>query len=626
MNILECIKNSNVLYVLYIFIVCALYGLTLSNILPAYFIHVPLILAFIPISYQAFERLKERKIGTELFLTIATIISLIGGQEKSMTVVLIVMLIAQYLEHIISDRTQHEIDALLNLIPKKALVKIDDEEKEIPIDDIKPGMLVIINTGKAIPVDGTIVQGTAYINESSLTGESIAQEKSAPQSAFAGTFVQEGSIIIKTEKVGEDTLFGKISLMVQKAEEKKAKISILTDKIAFYLVPAMLICIGITWLLTKNLTLVTTLLVFGSPLELTLITPLAILSGIIAAYRNGILVKGGLVLERMAKADMIIFDKTGTLTMGQPEVTRIEVIDPQFTATNLLTIAAIAQKRSAHLFAKAILKKAREQGISIPDAQEYISISGHGVQIKHNDTTYFLGNKHFIASPEHGNITISHTAHENEHEHYSSFYIANASTLLGKIYMQDTIRQDAKKTITDLKDLGIKNFILLSGDKQRIATHIGSLLDIPQAYGEVFPEEKLNMIEKMQTQHHVVVMLGDGINDAPALKQADVGIAMGQEGMEPAIDASDIVFINNNLYDLVFVYALSKRIFTVIRQNILIGFACIHGIGILLTFLGFIDPFKAILFHSISDLAIMFNSARLINFKIKKADKITSIK
>lgn len=611
------IKIYKPLYLIYILFIIVLYILTLVKILSEIIIHVPLILAFIPISYKAFQKLKKRKVGTEFFLTIATIISLIGHQEKAMNVVLIIMLIAEYLEDLISQRTQKEIKSLINLIPKNTLIKINNEEKIIPISEIKSGMLVIVKTGGRIPVDGIIVQGTATINEAALTGESIPKEKNISKQVYAGTFIQTGSITIKTEKVGEDTFFGKISLLVASAEQKKAKISILTDKIALYLVPILLVLIALTWFLTKNLNLVTTLLVFGSPLELTLITPLAILCGIIAAFRNGILVKGGLVLEKFSKADTIIFDKTGTLTIGEPEVEKIEVFDSKYNEQEILKIAAIAEKRSDHILAKAILKKAKEEGIVVPDPENYISVSGHGVEITYNNEKWFLGNKHYIDAPEHGNIKISADI-ESESEQYSSFYIGSIGKLYGKIYITDKIRSDAKSTISDLKKLGFKDLILLSGDKQKIALHIAELLGIPQAQGGVFPDQKLLMIEKLQNKNHIIAMVGDGINDAPALKQANIGIAMGAMGMEPAIEAADIVLITNDLYKVVFVYALSKKMFKVIMQNLLIGFILIHGIGITLTFLGYVDPLKAALLHAISDVAILFNSARLVNFQIKK--------
>lgn len=604
-------------FLIYILVVILLYIFALFSFVPHYFIYVPLALAFLPIFLEALRKLAERKIGTEFFLTMATIISVIGGQEKAMSIVLLIMLIAQYIESLISERTDQAIAGLISLIPKQALVQVDHEEKVVTLSELKVGMKVIVKTGGNIPVDGVIIKGSASINEASLTGESIPVEKSVNNGVFAGTFIEAGSIIIKTEKIGADTFFGKINELVQKSEQKKAKIAILTDTISFYLVPLLLGLIGLTWLITKNLKLVTTLLVFGSPLELTLITPLAILAGIIAAYRNGILVKGGLVLERMAHADTIIFDKTGTLTIGEPVVIKIESYDPGYSEHEILKIAAIAEKRSDHVLAKAILKKAAEENIVISDPEHYVSVSGHGVIVTHANKTCYLGNKHFIEAPEHGNITIANELLPESQE-FSSFYLACEGKLCGKIYIKDQIRSEAKESIDEIKQSGFQKIMLLSGDKQPITQHIASLLGITEAHGEVFPDQKLLIIEKLQKEKHIVAMVGDGINDAPALKQADVGIAMGAMGMEPAIEAADIVLITNELQKIVFVRALSKKIFRVINQNLILGFALIHGIGITLTFLGYIDPLKAALFHGFSDIAILFNSARLINFTLQK--------
>lgn len=602
-------------YVIYIAVAWIVYVAAIAQVIPSFFIYVPLILAFIPIFYKALEKLREKKISTELFLIIATGISLIGHQEKAMSAVLLIMLIAEYLEYLVSARMEKEIKSLMKLMPKRVLIKENNREYTIDLHEVRPGMLVIVKTGTRIPVDGLIMQGNATINEASLTGESIAKEKIVGQEVYAGTFIESGSIIVKAEKIGEDTFFGKITALVEKAEQKKARISIVADKIASYLVPTLLFFIGITWLLTKNLNLVTTLLVFGSPLELTLITPLAILSGIIAAFRHGILVKGGLVLEKLARADTMIFDKTGTLTMGEPEVTKIESFSAAHNEVEVLKIAAIAEKRSDHILAQAILKKAQEKNITIPDPENYVSVSGHGVEIRYRNETCFLGNRHFVEAPEHGNITISPDIVQGESQEYSVFYIGCSGKLYGRIFITDKIREDAKQTISDIKKLGFTRLMILSGDRQIIADRIAEKLGIFQAYGEVFPDQKLQMIEELQNSGHLVAMVGDGINDAPALKQADVGIALGAMGMEPAIEAADIVLVTNDLSKIVFVCALSKKIFSVIKQNLIFGFALIHGIGIILTFMGFIDPLRAALFHGASDILILLNSVRLMNFK-----------
>lgn len=601
-------------YLMYTIFVLALFLVTFTHFVSPFFVHIPLLLAFVPICWKAIADIRHKKIGTELFLVFATIIALIGDQETAMTVILLIMLFAEYLSNLITQRTEHAIAGLIKLIPQNITIQVNHQEQQITAQELKVGMHVVVKTGGRIPVDGVVIQGSAAINEASLTGESVLKEKHQQARVYAGTIVESGALVIRAEKVREDTFFGKIVALVEHAEEKKAHVSLLADKIAWYLVPSLLLFIGLVWLVTSNLNLVMTLLVFGSPLELTLITPLAILAGIIAAFRNGVLVKGGLVLEKFAKSDTIIFDKTGTLTLGEPHITDIEVFNKSYTQKDILTIAAIAEKYSDHVSAKAILKKAHEEGIFLADPEDYVSISGHGVCIRYNNKHCFVGNKHFLEASEHGNIQIpEHAARVLADQ--SSFYVGCDGVLYGKIYMADTIRPQAKETIYRLQREGFKQLVLLSGDQKHIAQQVGAELGIATSYGEVFPDQKLQLIEKFQNQGHIVTMVGDGINDAPALKQADIGIAMGAMGMEPAIDAADIVLITNDLSKIVFVHALSKKIFKVIQQNIFLGFFTIHAFGFLLAFLQAITPVQAALFHAIPDLAILLNSARLANFK-----------
>lgn len=610
--------TKNIFFLGLIALVSCIQLLLFTHIIPAQYYFVPLVCAFIPISISAIKKLFDRKIGTELFVTIATIIAFFAGQPYIMSVVLYIMLIAEYFEHIITARTETALKSLINVIPQKALIKLpDNTEQEIPVEKITPKTQVIIKTGGLIPVDGTVHWGTASVNESSLTGESILVEKKTGDSVFAGTFIVTGSIIITAEKIGAHTFFGKITALVQQAETKKARISLLADKISFYFVPSLLLFILITWLFTHNITIVTTLLVFGSPLELTLITPLAILSGIAAAFKNGILVKGGLVLEKLSQINTIVFDKTGTLTMGEPKIISIQVTDPAYTEQKILTIAAVAEKKADHAYAHAVLTKAAQENITVPDPEQYVSVTGHGVEIIFEKTKYFVGNKHFIEAPEHGNITIPPNKNISYDSPYSILYIGAQGLLCGTIYLNDTMRTEAASTINSLKNLGISRVILLTGDRQTVAQQVGSALGISDIRGELFPDEKLTIIEQLQKDRNIVAMVGDGINDAPALKQADAGIVMGAMGMEPAIDAADIVLTTNDLEKIVFVYGLSKKIFSTIYQNLLFGFLLIHGMGIVLTFFGFINPLRAALIHAVSDIGILLNSVRLINFKIK---------
>jgi heavy metal translocating P-type ATPase len=583
-----------------------------SFFLPTFFIYVPLLLAFLPISFAAFEQIQAKHLGTEVFLVIATVLALIGHGEQAITIVLLIMLFAEYLQDVIESRTESALESLLKLIPETALVKSGIHERLVPVTEIAPGMLIVVKTGNRIPVDGSVKEGSASVNESSLTGESILKEKTQGHEVFAGTYVESGSIIIKAEKVGKNTFFGRIRSLMEQAEKQKASIAQLADRIALIFIPVILFLIVIVWLLTGNIRLIITLLVFGSPLELTLITPLAIIAGSIAAFKEGILVKGGYALERYAHIDTIIFDKTGTLTLGEPEVIDIHSYNKNYSKQDILKIAAIAEKRSGHVLAKAVLKKAAQEGIEVPDPESYNSLAGHGIQITYQGVIYFLGSKHFIEALEHCNIPVEQGAILGTH--HTTFYLGCPGTLCGTVSVADIIRPDAKATVEYFKQSDIQ-VMLLSGDRQEVTTHIAQTLAIDAAYGEIMPDKKLEIIRKLQANKHAVAMVGDGINDAPALKQASVGIALGAMGMEPAINAADIVLMTNHLYKITFMHRLSKKVIRIIKQNIFIGFMVVHTFGIILAFLTNLGPVQAALFHALPDLLILINSARLINFK-----------
>ncbi len=607
-NYIRYYKISSLAYVIFAF---ALF--IAQPLLPSSFLYFSLLIAFVPVLIEALQEAWRKHFSTEFFLVVATLIAVMGKQAHAINAVLLIMLVGHYLEEIIEDRIKSAINSLATLITSAVQVIIDDSEKTIHLDQLKPGMIVVVATGGRIPVDGTIVKGSAAINESSLTGESIPIQKTLNDMVYAGTFIEAGTIFVKVEKVGKSTFFNKIIELVEKTEAKKATVTRASDRVARILIPLVLVFIALVWIITRDLHLIVTLLVFGAPVELTLITPITVLAGTIAAMRNGILVKGGLALEQLSKIDTLIFDKTGTITKGEPEIVSIVSFDPSCTEKDVLRLAAIGQKRSGHIFAKAVLDKAIAAHLIIPDPDEYVSLAGHGVQMMYEGKRYFLGNQHFIQAVEHGNIPMPE--HMNVDPAHSTLFIGSEGKLLGVIAMADTLRSDAAHTIHSFVGAGISNIILLSGDKQSVVDVIAKKIGIKTAYGNKFPDEKLKVIEELQLQKHLVAMIGDGINDAPALIQADIGIAMGAMRMEPAMEAADIVLMKNDLYKTFFVYSLSKKIFSVIYQNIFIGFALVHAVGIVMTFLGYLNPIGAALLHSLSDLIILINSARLVRFK-----------
>lgn len=598
----------------YICFVLILFFLWPTFNLPSVTHYVPLFLALIPIAYEGIVLLFEKKISAEFFLTIATGIAIIGHEETAITIVLFIMLIAHYIEELIEERTEDALAGLVKLIPTDVLVKRDHKEETVPLETIRPGMHIVIKTGGRIPVDGIIISGEASIQEAVLTGESSPLAKGSGQLVFAGTFLEAGSIIIEAQKIGENTLFGKISKLLEEAGKTKAHVVLLADRIAAFFTPAFLIFITIVWFITHNIQTIITLLIFGSPLELALVTPLTMLAALAAAFKRGILIKRSGSLEQLAATDTIFFDKTGTLTMGTPEIVSIKSLDSGYTEKDILLLAAIAEKKSGHVLAQAVLKRAAKENLEVPDPESYVSLTGHGIIIRYQGETYILGNRYFIESKEHGNLRLPPASSETES--FSTFYIATQKKVFGEICLTDHIRHDAQDTIMRLKERGISQIILLSGDKQSVADDVARQLGIEKAYGAVMPDQKLRMLKDLQQKKaHVVAMVGDGINDAPALKQAQVGIAMGGMGMEPAIAAADIVLMSGDLHQIIFLYDLAQATMNTVKQNLILGFACTHALGIILALLHYLTPIQAALFHAVPDFLILLNAARLVRFK-----------
>jgi heavy metal translocating P-type ATPase len=582
-----------------------------------YWIYIPILLLFLPTVYEALEKLYAKQMSSELFMSIATVIALLGGEQSAIFVVLIILFVAHYVDALIKKRTEDALSSLIELMPREVLIKKEFQEIFVPLSQVKPGMVVVIKTGERIPVDGTIVSGEATIQESFLTGESLPLEKLTGDIAFAGTYVEEGSIDIIVVRVGQDTLFGKIRTLIDQSGQHKAHIVGLADRITRIFTPLFLLFIALVWLVTGNARMVITLLIFGSPLELTLVTPLTMLAAIVAAFKRGILVKSGAALESLAYTDTLIFDKTGTLTMGFPEVVSLTSLDNAYEKKDILRLVAIAEKKSGHILAKSIMREAAQAGIEVPDPEKYVSLTGHGITMSYQGTIYYVGNRHFIEAPEHAHVMIPQSSIPEQS--LTTFYVATEAQVLGVVCLADRIKPDARQALDALKIRGLQSFILLSGDKQSVAQQVADQLGIAQAYGEVMPDEKLALLKKLQENGHQVTMVGDGINDAPALKEAHVGIAIGSMGMEPAIQAADIVLMSDKLDQIVFLYDLSCEAMRTIKQNLLLGFALTHTIGIILALFSIVNPIQAALFHAVPDIFILLRAMRLINFRGKQS-------
>lgn len=559
----------------------------------------------------AIDLIKERKIGTELFITIAVVISVLGKEYLAGSVVLMIILIAEYIASASTEKARASIKELIGSVPKTAIVKNDGKEQTVQISDLKIGDIVLVKAGEKIPVDGKVTAGTGSVNQAPITGESVPQEKVVGSDAFAGTIVELGALDIQMTKAGKDTVFSRIILLVEEAESQQAPIEKFTDKVASWLIPVVFIFVGAIYFYTRDVKLVIALLIFTSPAELGLATPLVTIAAIARAAREGILIKGGLFLEELAKVTTIVFDKTGTLTVGSPVVTKVEIIDRSYAESQLVEMAAAVDRRSSHPLAKAILTYADKMKVTVPEPKEFDVIKGRGVKADIEGKSVLLGNKAFMeeSKVEMSNTTINTTD--------TAIFLSANNKLAGIFYVSDAIREGAKEMIAGLRKSGIKNIVMLTGDNPETAKHVSEQIGITEYRANLLPEDKINIIKELQKSGSKVAMVGDGINDAPALVQANIGIAMGAAGTEAAMEAADIVLMHDKLEKIAKARAISKRAFRTIKENIFVGVGVVHVIGITLVLLHVIGPIQAAAIHLLPDTLVFINSIKLLRIKIE---------
>ena len=590
-------------------IITALYW---QNVLPVSVLWVAIAFGLYPLVKTGVRDLiKERKIGTEIFVTIATTIAMIGGEYVAGAVLMTIILIAEFIAELNTDRARVSIKALIGSVPQFALVRTDGQERKVPIAKLKIGDVVLVRGGEKIPVDGTVVGGQGAVNEAPITGESMPQEKGLDASVLAGTVVESGALDIRTDKLGQDTMFARIITLIEHAEEHQAPVQKLADKVAAWLIPVVLVFLLLVYFYTHDLRKIVTLLIFTSPAELGLATPLVMIAAIARAARQGILVKGGIYLELLAKADVMVFDKTGTLTVGQPAVVGIYPGDSSVSEETLLTWAASADRRSGHPLAKAIVARAEERKLSLPEPSEFEMIQGRGVKATVDGKKILAGNEKLLQ--ENGILTTPLTRESVG----TTIYVGVDGRFVGTVELADPLRPGAKDTVARLKATGVKRVIMLTGDSARIAKRVGDELGVDEVQADLLPEDKVNAIVALQKQGHSVAMIGDGINDAPALARAQVGIAMGARGTQAAIEAADVALMTDDLSKIVFARALAKRAYRTIQENIYVGVGVVHVLGITAALLGWIGPIQAAMIHLGPDILVFLNSVKLMRVRIK---------
>jgi heavy metal translocating P-type ATPase len=555
----------------------------------------------------------ERKIGTELFVTIATLIAVTGGEYVAAAVLMTIILIAEYIADLNTDRARASIKTLIGAAPRTATVRTPDGERVVPVDELRAGTIVLVRAGETIPVDGTVLTGVAAVNEAPITGESVPVKKGPTASVLAGTIVESGALDIRTDKVGPETLFARIVALVEKAESETAPVQKLADRVAAWLLPLVLVFLISVFLLTHDVRKIVALLIFTSPAELGLATPMVMIAAIARAARHGILVKGGLYLELLAKVDAVVFDKTGTLTYGEPELVGIVVHDSALTEQDLLRYAASADLRSAHPLAKAVVKAARERGLQISDVQAFRTIHGRGVIGVVDAREVMVGNEALL--DEHALVR----SEIDDRDTGTTVYVAVNGQLAGSLHFADQVRPGTGEVINRLRGAGVKRFVMLTGDNTGAARRVGDAIGIDDVRARLLPEEKITAVEALQRAGYVVAMVGDGVNDAPALARAHVGIAMGARGTQAAIEAADVALMTDDLRRIVTARLLARRAYRTIQENLIFGVGVVHILGIVAALQGWIGPIQAALLHLGPDVLVFVNSVKLLRVRLETA-------
>ncbi|GAA4075492.1 heavy metal translocating P-type ATPase [Amphibacillus indicireducens] len=549
---------------------------------------------------------------------------------ESAAVILTLITLGKYLESRSKGKTSEAIEKLMDLAPKTATVIRDGEETEVGIDQVVVGDLIIVKPGEKIPVDGTIVEGRTSVDESMLTGESIPVEKNIGDSMVGGSFNNNGTVKYKADKVGNDTALAQIIQLVEDAQGSKAPIAKMADIISGYFVPIVIglaIIAGIGWYISGEsgvfaLTIAISVLVIACPCALGLATPTAIMVGTGKGAEHGVLIKGGAALETTHKVDMVVFDKTGTITEGKPVVTDI-VTANGVSESDLLMLTASAEKGSEHPLGEAIVREAKAKGFEFIDGENFSAIPGHGIEVTIGDQQLLAGNKKLMVDRAISLDDLAEPSDQLASQGKTPMYIALDQKIAGIIAVADTVKENSAQAIEKLHQMGIE-VAMITGDNTRTAAAIAGQVGIDRVLSEVLPEDKANEVTKLQAEGKKVAMVGDGINDAPALAQADIGIAIGS-GTDVAIESADIVLMRSDLLDVPSSIELSKATIRNIKENLFWAFAYnVLGIpvamGLLYAFGGpLLSPMIAGAAMSLSSVSVLANALRLKRFKPSRA-------
>lgn len=589
-----------------------------QNIFPFEPSWITVIICGFPLVYLSIRRIVYNKgiskISSALLISMAMFAAIAIGDIFAAGEVAFIMALGALLEEATTERAKKGLKKLISLAPVKGRKIQDNKEMMVSVESIQSGDYLRILPGETIPVDGRIINGETTVDQSIMTGESIPVDKTIDDDVFGGTINCFGAIDIIATKVGEDSSIQKMIQLIRNAEQKQAPIQRIADTVASRLVPIALLIACIGYLVTGNIIVGVTVLVVFCPCALVLATPTAVMAAIGQATKHGVIIKSGEILETMGKVDIMAFDKTGTLTRGQLAVQSILAVDTDYSETDILQLAASAEAKSEHPIGKAIVSHAIEQDLEILDTTSFTMSVGKGIIAVIKGRELYCGNERFL---EEHNIIVSESIQQAINVYRSegkvSVIIANNEYIIGIITLSDTMRNDAINIISAISSLDMTT-VLLTGDSKAAATYIGKKSGVSEIHAELLPGEKVSIIESLQGKQHKVCMVGDGINDAPAMKTADVSIAMGTISSDIAIETADIALMSDDLSKIPYIKRLSDATIKTIKFSIALSMA-INCIAIILSLLEVLTPTTGALVHNVGSCLVVLIAARLYDRK-----------
>lgn len=572
------------------------------------------VIGVLPIALQAYQALRVKVVSIDVLVTIAVVGALIIGNYEESAVVTFLFLFGDYLELRTLNKTRSAIRELTEMAPESALKMMEDGSyQEVDIDEVDVGDSLRVLTGAKIPVDGQVVSGEGHVNEASITGEAVPVGKQAGDQVFAGTILDNGTLHITADRVGEDTTFGRIIQLVEEAQDAKSEAERFIDRFAKWYTPAVLVLAFIVWLVSRNIELAITILVLGCPGALVIGVPVSNVAGIGNGARQGVLLKGSEVIHDFSRVDTMVFDKTGTLTIGHPEVAQIKMYGEDQEETQSLLYSVESQ--SDHPLARAIVKHLA--GAAAHDVEQTDVVKGGGILAQVKGRRVAVGN---MALMRQEGVTMDEQARQDaaamERAGHSIVLTGVDGQLRALVGIRDQLRPGVGEDLGRLRRMGVKNLVLLSGDNQGTVDLVASELGLTQAHGHMLPEDKAAYIKDLQQQGHIVAFVGDGVNDSPSLALAQIGIAMGS-GTDVAIETSEVVLMNSDFGRLPHALGLARATARNMRQNIVIAVGVVLVLLFSLFFSSWMNMSIGMLVHEASILVVILNGMRLLRYRLR---------